>query len=784
MFDKQSTAHGHNPGAAQWSNGFDGGKVKPKVTLCQPQWQNMEDFKRAISDSGLEPPDIIEPGKMHRFPGTGKKRGNDAGWCRLFPDGRGGVFGDWSAGLCGHWMAGRSGGDYTPEELARFHREAEQARKARDAEDARRRAEAARKAARLTAEAGPAAADHPYLVRKGIEPVPALLELPADRVRAILGYAPKSGGDPLAGRILIAPVSVDGELSTAELIDEQGRKSAIAGGRKGGGSWSPEPIQPDAEVIAVGEGVATVLSVRQATCWPVVAALSSGNLEAVARQIHERHPAAQLVILADLAKTTGCPDSHAAEAARAVGGVLAVPQFWADRQADHTDFNDMAAVCGLAAVCELLHMEVDNHDAQGEGQPDGADGAGKKASVPAEGERPAFVVLGDWTEHGGRKYQPGVWLFGIKPGKNDGPSTLTQQWICSPLFIDAVTHDAAEGNFGRLLRFKNTVGHWREWAMPMELLRGSGEELRGELLAMGVRIDPGSHRLLGQYLQAVTPKRRVTCALQTGWSGSSFVLPDTVIGPAASGVIFQSGERGHDEYTTAGTLDGWQAEIAGRAAGNPLLMLALSAAFAGPLLAKCNAESGGLHFVGDSSTGKTTLLEAACSVWGGQNYRRSWRATANGMEGAAAMFNDGLLALDEISECDPREVGAIVYALGNGRGKQRASRSGAARRALEMHCHVERRAHHRHNDGRWWTPGQGRAGRAAAGYSGGAGVRMLRRSARLRLRRGAVRCDQAGGDGSPWARWTRLSGAADPRQPRLMRLPGSDQNLAALGRTC
>jgi putative DNA primase/helicase len=49
------------------------------------------------------------------------------------------------------------------------------------------------------------------------------------------------------------------------------------------------------------------------------------------------------------------------------------------------------------------------------------------------------------------------------------------------------------------------------------------------------------------------------------------------------------------------------------------------------------------------------------------------------MEGAAALFNDCLLALDEISECDPREVGAIVYALGNGRGKQRASRTGNAR---------------------------------------------------------------------------------------------------------
>ena len=58
------------------------------------------------------------------------------------------------------------------------------------------------------------------------------------------------------------------------------------------------------------------------------------------------------------------------------------------------------------------------------------------------------------------------------------------------------------------------------------------------------------------------------------------------------------------------------------------------------------------------------------------------------MEGAAALFNDGLLALDEISECDPREVGAIIYALGNGRGKQRASRSGAARGVTQWRTFV------------------------------------------------------------------------------------------------
>ncbi|MDD5037148.1 MAG: DUF927 domain-containing protein [Methylococcaceae bacterium] len=305
--------------------------------------------------------------------------------------------------------------------------------------------------------------------------------------------------------------------------------------------------------------------------------------------------------------------------------------------------------------------------------------------IPEVTERPEFRVFDDWLEHGGAKFRPGVWFFGA-----DKDGDTTQTWVCSPLHVDAVTYDGQDNHFGRLLRFKNTLGRWREWAMPMELLRGAGDDLRGELLAMGVEIDPTSkaRNLLATYLQARPPKRRMRCALQVGWCDDSFVLPDKVIGPKASSVIFQSGERGHDEHTTGGTLAGWQAEIAARAVGNPLLGLALSASFAGPMLALCNAEGGGIHFVGDSSTGKTTAIEAACATWGGPNFRRSWRATANGMEGAAALFNDCLLALDEISECDPREVGAIVYSLGNGRGKQRAGRTGNARAVTRWRCFV------------------------------------------------------------------------------------------------
>lgn len=311
--------------------------------------------------------------------------------------------------------------------------------------------------------------------------------------------------------------------------------------------------------------------------------------------------------------------------------------------------------------------------------------------VPGETERPKFVVFGDLHEEGEFKYRPGVWHFGLKAGKGDAPPALTQQWVCSPLYVDAVTTDAHGGNYGRLLRFKTTLGKWTIWAMPMKMLRGDCSDLRGELLSMGVQIDPRGHYRLTEYLQDKTPKRRIECALKTGWAGTdykAFVLPDEVIGPRKDAVAYQGQERGTAEYSTAGTLDGWRANVAAMAKGNPLLVLGISAAFAGPVLARCGQESGGIHFVGDSSTGKTTILEAAGSVWGGPGYRRSWRATANGLEGTAALFNDSLLALDEIGECDPRQVGEVVYMLGNGRGKQRSDRTGAARTVNRWLCFV------------------------------------------------------------------------------------------------
>ena len=302
-----------------------------------------------------------------------------------------------------------------------------------------------------------------------------------------------------------------------------------------------------------------------------------------------------------------------------------------------------------------------------------------KPAPPPSSAKPAYRTFDEDIRNEGRTYRAGLWHF---------PAEGSPMWVCAPLHIVAATFDQHEANFGRLIRYRNSRGNWRELSIPMAMLGGDGAEVRTLLLSAGLMVDPNGRakNKLTEFLVASLPAREVHCALQVGWHGNSFVLPDEVIGGDAGQLVFQSPDLSRAEFVPAGTLEGWQQEVAALAPGNPMLIVALCAAFAAPLLERCGMESCGVHLFGDSSTGKTTIIDAGRSVWGGKALRRSWRATTNGMEAAAAMSNDSVLVADEIGEADPRQIGGMIYGIGNGRGRQRMTRAGTARQTTTWRC--------------------------------------------------------------------------------------------------
>lgn len=274
----------------------------------------------------------------------------------------------------------------------------------------------------------------------------------------------------------------------------------------------------------------------------------------------------------------------------------------------------------------------------------------------------------------------GVYFHGKDKDGNKQPPKL----ICSPLLIVAKTRDEKNGEWGRLLEWQDDDGKKHQWAMPLELLEGDGAEVRRELARLGLHISPNltERNLLSAYIKVWPVEDRVRCIERLGWHKDIFVTPSGSIGAANELTVFQNAHAIEPTYAESGTIDEWRSSVASLAAGNSRLAFAISVAFAGPLAHITGEDSGGFHLRGASSSGKSTALKLAASVWGEPStYVRLWRSTINGLEGLAALHNDSLLILDEISQIDPGSAGEAAYLLANGQGKARASRKGFAKPA-------------------------------------------------------------------------------------------------------
>jgi putative DNA primase/helicase len=85
------------------------------------------------------------------------------------------------------------------------------------------------------------------------------------------------------------------------------------------------------------------------------------------------------------------------------------------------------------------------------------------------------------------------------------------------------------------------------------------------------------------------------------------------------------------------TLADWQEYVAKPVSGNPILIFSLAVSFASPLLKMLGSgETGGFHFHGITSSGKTTGLMVGASSWGsaappsnnsGDSFINTWKTT-------------------------------------------------------------------------------------------------------------------------------------------------------------
>ncbi len=313
----------------------------------------MTDFREAMQAAGLNPPEYIEPGRFHRFPGIGKSSGT-AGWCKMFDDGQGGTYGDYSTGFAESWQVAREQ-PLTKEERAAFRRQVEESRRHAEEQRCQEQQKAAAKAKAILSGAVGDPTGHPYATTK----------------KVFFGELVKRGTWEQRDwhDALLAPMFGEcGQIDSVQAINIDGTKDFLIGGKKKGCFYPLGKFRGVAGRVLIGEGLATVAAVVAATKLPGVVAFDAGNLLHVAEVVRRLAPDAGIVLLADDDQKDGTDKNpgieSATRAALAIGGLVALPAM-----GKKADFWDLWHEQGPDAVCHAIDAAAPVEDQQ-DGQQD------------------------------------------------------------------------------------------------------------------------------------------------------------------------------------------------------------------------------------------------------------------------------------------------------------------------------------------------------------------------------------------------------------------------------
>jgi P4 family phage/plasmid primase-like protien len=291
----------------------------------------------AFTSVGLTYPERgMVAGKLVRFSTNGKPT-DTTGWCKLYPDGVGAVFGCNREGTSYIWQL-RDANAPAPSLADRKEAKAkaDEQRKQADIERAAQYAKAAENALLIYGKTVDIDPQHNYITLKHITP-----------------YHARQDSD---GNIVLPVFASDGALQSLQTIrPDTSKKFLYQGKMKGGRLFIGEPANGLPLVLA--EGWATGCSIHEATGEAVVIGYSGSNLAVVAADLRLHFPDSLLRVAGDL-------DTHGkgleyAQAAAAAGStaVVVMPVFSDGRESG--DFNDLHQAEGLEAVRLQLLAELD-----------------------------------------------------------------------------------------------------------------------------------------------------------------------------------------------------------------------------------------------------------------------------------------------------------------------------------------------------------------------------------------------------------------------------------------
>ncbi|MCL7419799.1 MAG: toprim domain-containing protein [Methylobacter sp.] len=294
------------------------------------QFKNLETAARdACAASGVDYKDVPADGRFHSANLTDDHRGRGDGRIKIFPDRQGGIVWNHKTGEQKAFFIDHKGGiAINAEERERIKAEQER----RHQEQRCRHNKTAQRALDIWQAAKVAPLEHPYVLKKRINPYGARA---ADWHRTIKGPDGKHQKLIIENALLIPLYNEQGKLRNLQAIfpmepPELGRgKDFLPGGELSGMFWW---IGEKSDPVCIAEGFATAATLHQETGHRVYIAFTANNLLAVGRIVRKHLADVKIIFCADNdLNTNNNPGlTKANEAAAAIGGFVAFPPIAGD----------------------------------------------------------------------------------------------------------------------------------------------------------------------------------------------------------------------------------------------------------------------------------------------------------------------------------------------------------------------------------------------------------------------------------------------------------------------
>lgn len=139
-------------------------------------------------------------------------------------------------------------------------------------------------------------------------------------------------------------------------------------------------------------------------------------------------------------------------------------------------------------------------------------------------------------------------------------------------------------------------------------------------------------------------------------------------------IIHEEGyKRLANAFKTKGTLQEYSDKVFNQIKDSPMTLMFVYASLGSILLHDFSVEAFIIDLAGKTSTGKTTALKVASSVWGTDDLRSEWNTTKVNVERKASMMNSFPLLYDDTRKAPHYQLADIVYQFSGGRSKGRGN---------------------------------------------------------------------------------------------------------------